>query len=240
MQGTALEITKQAAAELGLLQPSTLVANPVEESQQLFALLNSVGNTLVMYYDWQWLIKTQSITSVANQGAYPPPADYARMLNQTLWDKSGRRPAAGPLSPQSWQRLLNAVTMTGPFVQYRIAAGKVEFLPVPTDAGQELNYQYISDGWVQSYLDPDMRTNMVKQDNDIILFDFWLCVKMLKMKLWQSKGLDTTALASEFAAALDSLTGQDVGAPVLSVAPRPYVPYIDRYNVPDGNWVVGS
>jgi hypothetical protein len=240
MQGTALEIAKQAAAELGLLQPASLVANPVEESQQLYALLNSVGNTLVMYYDWEWLIKTQTIISVAGQGAYAPPADYARMINQTFWDKGQRRPAVGPLSPQKWQRLMNAVAMTGPFTQYRIAAGKVEFVPVPTQAGLELNYQYISDGWVQSYLDPDMQTNMVKQDNDIVSFDFWLCVKFLKMKLWQSKGLDSTALANEFASALDSHMGQDAGAPVLSLANRPRVPYLDVYNVPDGNWVVGS
>ena len=120
-----------------------------------WGLLNAAGNELVQYYDWEFLLKTYSFTSTPGEARYPPPTDYGRMVNQTLWDKSMRRPAYGPLSPQSWQVLTNAVVMAGPFSRYRISGGKVEILPVPAGSDHEFNFQYISNAWVQSYLDPN-------------------------------------------------------------------------------------
>jgi len=240
MEGTALQIARQAAIELGLPAPVELVTSQEETAIQLLGLLNAAGNELITYYDWEFLTRTHSITSVANQGAYPAPSDYDHMLNQTLWDKNMRRPAYGPVSPQGWQVLTNALISVGPFVRYRVSRGNVEFLPVPGQDGLNYNYQYISNGWVNSYLDPSVYTAFVMNDNDVIKLEFWLMVKFLKLKMFQAKGLDTTSLTNDFTRVFDAATGQDHGAPVLGLANNFKTPWLNMSNVPDGNWNTGT
>lgn len=240
MLGTAKQIAIQAASELGLPVPADLVTSREQSSIQMLAMINSAGNELVTLYDWEFLVKTHTILSVANQGSYPRPDDYGRQINQTIWDKNNRRPAFGPVTPQGWQVLTNALISVGPFVRYRVAGRNVEFLPVPKDAGLNYNYQYISSAWVNSYLDPAKNTSMVADDNDVIQFDFWLMVRFLKLKLWQAKGLDTASLASDFNRTMDAVTGQDHGAPVLGLANGYKVPWLNMQNLPDGNWNSGT
>jgi len=240
MEGTALQVAKQAAMELGLPAPAELVTSQEATSIQLLGLLQAAGNELIMAFDWEFLNKTHTITSVADQGQYPAPTDYARMLNQTLWDHNNRRPAYGPVSPQGWQVLTNALISVGPFVRYRIARGMVEFLPVPKDDGRTFNYQYISDGWVQDWQNPTVYKNVITNDLDVVTFDFWLMVKLLKLKMWQAKGLDFTSLLSDFTRVFDAQTGQDHGAPVLGLANSYKTPWLTMYNVPDGNWNTGQ
>lgn len=240
MLGNALQVAKQVASELGLPVPTELVTSQEQTSIQMLALMNAAGNELVSYYDWEFLLKTHSIVSVANQGSYPRPDNYQRQINQTIWDKNNRRPAFGPASPQGWQVLTNALISVGPFVRYRVAGRNVEFLPVPKDGGLNYNYQYVSNGWVQSYLDPEQFTAMVVNDLDTLQFDFWLLVKFLKLKLWQSKGLDTVSLAADFNRTMDATMGQDHGAPVLRLSGGYKVPWLNMQNLPDGNWNSGT
>lgn len=240
MYGTAIQVARQAAIELGLPVPTELVTSLEVTSVQLLGLLTAAGNELVQYYDWEFLLKTHSFTSTAGENKYDRPADFGRMINQTLWDKSMRRPAYGPLSPQSWQVLTNAVVMAGPFSRYRIAGGKVEVLPVPGGSDHEFNFQYISNGWVQSYLDPNAFSGFITNDSDTLLFDFWLLVKFLKLKMWQAKGLDTTSLNSDFTRTFDACTGQDHGAPILNLSRTRNTPFLTMGNVQDGAWNVGN
>lgn len=240
MYGTALQVARQAAMELGLQAPNELVTSQEATNIQLLGLLQAAGNELVMVFDWEFLTKTHVITSVAGQGQYPAPTDYGRMLNQTLWDYGNRRPAYGPVSPQGWQVLTNALISVGPFARYRIARGKTEFLPVPGQDGHIFDYQYISNGWVQDWQNPTVEKNFITNDNDVITFDFWLMVKFLKLKMWQAKGLDISAYLSDFTRVLDAMTGQDHGGPVLGLANSFKTPWLTMYNVPDGNWNTGS
>ena len=71
-----------------------------------------------------------------------------------------------------------------------------------------------------------------------MLFDFWLMVKFLKLKIWQAKGLDTTSLTQDFTRAFDAYTGHDHGAPILAVSRRYVAPWLTVGNLPDGNWNV--
>jgi hypothetical protein len=236
MRGTAIQIAKQAAAELGLPVPTELTTSLDQTSVQMFALLNSAVNELALYYEWQFLLKTATITTVAGQAAYDYPADLGRVINQTVWSNSEARPVAGPVSPANWQRLTSGIVAGGPFSKYRIVGNKIEFLPVPGDNGIIFEYQYISNCAVQSYLDPNAYTSFITNDQDTPLFDYWLLVKLLKLKLWQAKGLDTTSLVNDFSRVMDAFTGQDHGAPVLSLSSRRPIPFLTTNNIPDGSW----
>lgn len=242
MYGTALQIAQQAASELGLPQPDIVVSSTDQNARMFWALMNSAGGELLTYWDWQDMLKEAAIVAVANQAFYPRPSDFLRQLNQTIWDEYNRRPVIGPVSPQGWQALQNSAVSVGPYARYRIMANQVELNPVPTSNGHTYSYNYISQNWVQSGANPNVRLPLVQADGDTPLFDFWLMVKFLKLKMWQAKGLDTTAFMQDFLRVYNQITGQDIGAPVLSLSPRFVGPYISIYNVPDGNWnpVTGS
>jgi len=240
MQGNALQIARQAAMELGLPAPVELVTSKEQTSIQLLGLLNAAGNELLNVFEWQFLNKTFILTTEADKGKYPIPSDVSRIINQTLWDYGNRRPAYGPVSSQGWQVLTNALISVGPFARYRVVDNSIEILPVPKGAGHVFDYQYISNGWVQTFLDPAIFGPFITNDLDTVLFDFWLMVKLLKLKMWQAKGLETTNLVADFTRTLDALTGMDHGAPVLGLANSFKTPWLTMYNVPDGNWNTGQ
>lgn len=239
MPGTALAIAQQAAMELGIPKPLQLATATDETSIQLLALLNSAGAELVTYWEWQFLIHQQTIVTVNGQAAYARPADFNRQVNQTIWDKNNQRPVQGPISSQGWQVLENSLIATGPFARYRITLNEVELNPVPADDGLEFNYIYVSGFWLEDGLNPGTYSDMIMNDLDQPLFDFWLMVKFLKLKLWEAKGLDTQALRDDFMRAFNNLTGQSQGGAILRLTPSRGFPYITVGNVPDGNWNVG-
>jgi hypothetical protein len=240
MQGNAIQIARQAAMELGLPAPKELVTSQEAQSIQLLGLLNAAGNELLYVFEWEFLNKTYILNTVAGQGKYPIPSDVSRMINQTNWDMGNRRPVYGPVSSQGWQVLTNALISVGPFARYRIAGGNMEILPVPGQNDHVFDFQYISNGWIQTFLDPNLYVQFITNDLDTPLFDFWLMVKFLKLKMWQAKGLDTTTYAADFVRVLGALTGMDHGAPVLGLANSFKTPWLTMYNVPDGNWNTGQ
>jgi hypothetical protein len=240
MQGNALQIAKQAAMELGLPVPTELVTSQEQSSIQMLGLLNAAGNELLNLFEWQFLLKTFILNTVAGLGKYAIPSDVSRIINQTMWDYGNRRPAYGPVSPQGWQILTNALISVGPFARYRVVDNSIEILPIPGQSNHVFDFQYISNGWVHNYLDPDQYTSFILNDLDTPLFDFWLMVKLLKVKLWQAKGLDVSSYLSDFMRTLDALTGMDHGAPVLGLANTFKTPWLTTWNVPDGNWNTGQ
>jgi hypothetical protein len=240
MQGSVIDIARQTAMELGLPAPTELVTSKEQTSIQLLGLMNAAGNELLTMFEWQFLNKTYILKTVAGLGKYPIPADVSRMINQTQWDYGNRRPMYGPVSSQGWQVLTNALISVGPFARYRVVDNSMEILPVPGQNDHVFDFQYISNGWIKTFLDPNMYVSFITNDLDTPLFDFWLMVKFLKLKMWQAKGLDTTTYAADFVRVLGALTGMDHGAPVLGLANSFKTPWLTMYNVPDGNWNTGQ
>jgi len=234
MRGTALKIVQQACGELGLPVPAYGLASQDQTTIQLFALLNSCGNEMLNWMDWQFLIKDHEITTNGTDVAYPRPSDFNSQINQTIWDKGMRRPVRGPLSPQQWSAIKNRIVSVGPFIMYRINGDMVEFNRNP--GADTIVYQYVSNGWVEQYDNPAIHSQMIANDNDIVTYEFWLMVKMLKMRMWGAKGLDSSALKKEFDTLYDAITGQDQGAPILNMSPRVRGALITSNNVPDGNY----
>src|SRR5262245_12908250 len=110
---TSASIVNAVAAEVASIQASVDVFTSVDATFfQLRTLLNSCGQELVSYYDWQKLIKLHSFTTVVppDTGDYSLPSDFERMINQTGWTPTNvglGLPLGGPLSPQDWQYIVN-------------------------------------------------------------------------------------------------------------------------------------
>ena len=235
---SAVDILKQLSAELGIPQQTTVVNSGNVQGSQLLAHLNSSGNELQLYYPWSQFQKTWEWTSVAGQDNYDLPADWRYFIDQTQWDKTNRWPLMGPKSPQEWQWLKNGIVATFPRTRYRVIGSKFYILPTPA-VGSLFSFamEYISGNWVSSAGTP---RNMITTDGDICQYDPWLLIKFAKMKWLNTKNLDPNGVAtSEFTRVFESLTGKDVGAPVLSLTPIQTPMYIGPQSVPDGSWQVG-
>jgi hypothetical protein len=239
MRGTVLEIIQQTCAELGLPVPNEAVSSKDSNNVQLVALLNAAGYELAQTFQWQFLDRLGIITTVADQDAYDLPSDFEKIINQTLWSSSLElTPVRGPMSPQVWQSIKNGSLGSPVYQSFRIQGSQLIVDPVPGDDGEIYNFEYISNGWVQAFDDPDVYRATIINDGDIPLFDKYLLIKYLKVKMWQAKGLNTTAYDTDLARIYDAITSGDKGAPVLNLSHQHYGRYITGDNVPDGNWRV--
>ena len=216
MQGTAIQVIKQASAELGLGMPVSAVGSREVQAVQMLALLNASGNDLCRMYEWQALRRTGTIPLVAGVSSYALPTDFSKLINDTLWEQSDVSSVSGPVSPRAWAYLNNSLTLA-PDYCFVIKNGQFQFAP-PPGADGIITYEYVSEGWVQDATVPSTRRSLIENDLDVVLFDFWLVVKVLKVKLWQAKGLDTTALQRELARHFSDVCAQDHAAPALSLS----------------------
>lgn len=236
---TALQILSQVAGEIGLPRPVTIVGVDNVQSVQLLSLLNSAGNELFLYYNWEQLVREWLITTTAATD-YPVPADLSHFTDQTQWDRSNHWPLMGPKSPQEWAWLKGSLVSTQPRLRYRIANDNLKIFPAPT-VGLSLAMEYVSTDWVQSTsvaADPvyGANTSLVTLDADIVYYNPWLIIKFIKYKFYELKGLATNGVQADFVRIFESLTGKDTGAEILSLAPCRTEFLIDARSIPDGNW----
>jgi hypothetical protein len=242
----ALQVMKQLTGELGLTQPVSISTSDDVQAIQLLALLNSSGNELMLYYPWEQFHKEWVFNTEIDKGEYELPADWNYAIDQTQWDRTDHWPLLGPKSAQEWAWLKGGLLAMAPRLRFRIQENLFKLWPIPSTATSPSQYtlsqEYITRNWVlgQSAEGAPIDTDMAAKDTDILYYDPWLLVKFVKMKFYELKGFDTTSTQAEFMRIFNTLTGKDVGAPILNLAPRPLSQYIGPWSVPDGNWNVGQ
>jgi len=238
----ALQLLNQITSELGLPTTSSIVGSIAVQSAQLLAMLNSAGNELLLYYPWEQFTKEWIITTVSGQGEYPLPDDWSYAKDQTQWDRTNHWPLIGPKSAQEWAWLKGGLLATAPRLRYRIMNDKLSLWPVPVSTSSQPTYtiaqEYVSKNWVIDTTQTP--TDMIVKDSDVVMYDPWLVTKYVKLKFYELKGFKTAGVQSDFQRIFDTLTGKDVGAPILNLSPRPTSQYLGPWSVPDGSWAVGQ
>ena len=243
---SALQVLNQVAGELGLPQVSTVVGIENAQSVQLLSMLNSAGNELLLYYPWEQFRKEWTFNTEDGVGEYEIPADWSYNLDQTQWDRTNHWPLIGPKSAQEWAWLKGGLLAAAPRIRFRIQDNKMKLWPVPS-AGDApgthtISQEYVTRNWVESTdgSGAHVPADMITKDSDVLLYDPWLLGKYVKFKFYELKGFDTTGVQGDFMRIFNTLTGKDVGAPILNMAPRPLSQYLGPWSVPDGSWNVGQ
>jgi len=167
---------------------------------------------------------------VCAQTAYDLPADFETITNRTHWDKSKHWEMLGPEDAQQWQWLKSGYISTGPRVRWRILDGQFQIWPV-MNTNEYLGWEYRSKGWARS--DTGAIKNSFTVDTDTTVYDDRLVVLSTKLKYFQVKSFDTTALSQDYARYLSVCKANDKGAPNLSFAPYPSKVLIGYANIPD-------
>jgi hypothetical protein len=167
---------------------------------------------------------------VLAQTAYSLPPDFERITNRTQWDKTKRWESLGPEDAQQWQWLKSGYISTGPRIRWRILDNQYQIWP-PMNTQEYLGWEYKSKGWARSAA--GVVQNSFTADTDTTVLDDRLIVLSTKLKYFQVKSFDTTALQQDYMRYLSVCKAQDKGAPNLSFAPYPAKVLIGYGNIPD-------
>jgi hypothetical protein len=167
---------------------------------------------------------------VCAQTAYDLPADFETITDRTHWDKSKHWEMLGPEDAQQWQWLKSGYISTGPRIRWRILDNQFQIWPV-MNTNEYLGWEYKSKGWARA-ADGSIK-NSFTADSDTTVLDDRIMVLYTKLKYFQVKSFDTTALMQDYQRYLTVAKANDKGAPNLSFAPYPSKVLIGYANLPD-------
>jgi hypothetical protein len=170
----------------------------------------------------------QSVTF--SRTIYPLPPDYETITDNTHWDKTKHWQMLGPVDAQQWQWLKSGYISTGPRVRWRILGNEFQIWP-PYNTQEYLGFEYRSKGWARA-ADGTVK-NSFTADTDTTVFDDTVLVLATKLKYFQIKSFDTTALQQDYMRYLNVAKANDKGSATLSFAPAPSAVLIGWANIPD-------
>lgn len=147
-----LTIVQSVANRTKLLStPDSVIGSGNDDVQQVKALLDKLGNSLARQYDWSFLRKQQSISTVASQEEYAistvfSDGDFRKLVSDTEWDNTNSR-ALIKANAAEWQFINNAVGATTGVTRviYR-RGGNLLINPIPSSV-DTLIVEYVSKYW---------------------------------------------------------------------------------------------
>ena len=161
---------------------------------------------------------------------YPLPPDYETITDNTHWDKTKHWQMLGPVDAQQWQWLKSGYISTGPRVRWRILGNEFQIWP-PYNTQEYLGFEYRSKGWVRNAAGDVL--NYFQNDSDTSVLDDSIIALLTKLKYFQIKSFDTTALQQDYSRYLSVAKANDKGSATLSFAPQPSAVLIGWANIPD-------
>ena len=217
MSLTCLQIVQSACRRIGILSPNAAVSSTDPQIIQLLELANEEGQEQAFRYPWEALQNEATFTTVAAQVQCTIAScttGFAYIVNDTIWNRTLRRPVYGPKSQQDWQQS-KAMQINGPFNAFRIINDVINFYPVPV-AGQSCYFEYITDSWVNTStggVSPvwtnDADTPKI-DDQLIILGTIWR---------WKAaKGLDYAEDFAKYERRIQDVMARDAGKQTLNLA----------------------
>lgn len=234
MSLSVLQIIQTACRRIGILAPNAAVSSTDPQIIQLLALSEEEGQELGERYPWQALQKEAAFTTVAAETQTAVSAitsGFEYIVNDTIWNRTLRRPVYGPKSQQGWQQA-KAMQINGPWNSFRIMGDSILFNPIPA-AGQSCYFEYITDNWIATSVGGT--SSIWTNDADTPLLDDQI-ITMGTIWRWKAaKGLDYSEDFTKYERRVTDMMGRDGGKPVLNMAGAndSIQPAI---LVPRGNW----
>lgn len=180
-------------------------------------------------------VLTIGYVGLENQGSIQTITgpDFLNVANETMWDRTTRRPVYGPKMQAEWQQL-KAQLMQGPWWQYRIRGNQVLFIPPPSP-GDQIYFEWTSTYWVAVTGTTVGAQASYVLDTDVSLLD----ERTLTLDtLWRYKSAKGLAYSEDFDKAEDAimdLMSRDGSKPRLNLAGAQSDIY-PGVLVPAGNW----
>jgi hypothetical protein len=229
-----LTIVQSAAPRIGVATPTAVATSTDLQVIQLLALLNEEGAELGARWEWQSLLSETTFTTLAteSQGAISTIAPNMKyILNDTIWNRTLRRPLFGPMTPQRWQQL-KAMSMQGPWNQWRIRGGNLLMTPVPA-AGQTCYFEYVSKAWALSVALADKVA--FTADDDTSKLDEDIMALGLIWRFKAAKGFSYAEDFNKYERRVVDAMAQDGTKDTLNMGDSRYDIY-PGITIPSGSW----
>lgn len=213
-----LTVAQAVAEEVGMTAPSAVVGSSNKTAKQLLRLINRSGKRLAKR-NWAVLQKENAFTT--SGAAYEDlPSDFARFLDETVWDRSSYWQLRGPLSAAEWQVKKSALVATATLrSNFRIKpltrVNKFYIDPTPS-SGLSMVFEYASTQWVKASDNASGKTEYAL-DTDISLIDEELIELDVVWRLLRRKGQDYTEEYDEAQKAVEQAFAEDGGARILDM-----------------------
>ena len=212
---SVLQIVQTACRRIGILAPTLAMGSTDQQIIQLVALCEEEGQDLADRYPWEALQTEALFTTVAAQvqtalATTAPGFNY--IVNETIWNRTLRRPIYGPTSEQDWQQK-KAVQLNGPFNSFRIIGDVINFYPTPA-AGQVCAFEYISRNWVNTGTTSSATWLL---DADTPKINDQLLVMGLIWRWKAAKGLDYSEDYAKYERRVADSMARDAGKPRLNM-----------------------
>ena len=232
---TILSIAQAATGRIGLLPPSTLIGNTDATAVQILALLNEEVLEQTTK-PWQVLKAQANWVSLATEAQGSISTLFPNMLsitNDTLWNRSLKRPIFGPLSAQQYAQN-KAFYQTGPWSQYYIEQGIMMFYPAPV-AGQAIWAEYQTN--LVANLFAGGQGSAFVDDRDSCIVDEEMVTLGIIWRFKAAKGLEYAEDVNKYENRRDDLLARDATKPVLNLDGTGF-DILPGIFVPAGSWSV--
>jgi hypothetical protein len=218
---TLINMVVEAAAEIGLPEPASVIGNPDNNVRQMLRAANKSGQILAREYDWQDLLTEHTfVTTAAEAQVGALPTDFDHFSNGTMFNRTTQREVIGPITPEDWQREKSTVTGLTVYDAFRIRGNDLLLTPTPP-AGETIAYEYIKKHWVDTYpLDGVCNAEAFVTDQDTIIFPERLVVLGIIWRFLAMKGLQYGEQRSAYSSEVLKTMGRDGGAPRLPMGRR--------------------
>jgi len=170
-----------------------------------------------------------TISTIISAGDFD--ASAVRITNETMWNRTQRRPVFGPLTARAYQAL-QASPVTGPFDQYRFRGNELIFDPAPTGF-ETIAFEYISNHWGQS--SGGTTQDAWAADTDIGRISEKIMATGIIWRWKQAKGLAYAEDYNKYERRVADAVAREATKPVLDLAGG-LAEYQPGLFVPQGNW----
>jgi hypothetical protein len=225
---TALTITG-IPSTAGLDTTYLVVGNGFPNATYITSVDSATQVTVAQYSD----VAATGGTIYFQKVKYDLPDDYDSIVPRTQWDKSKHWEMLGPESAQQWEWLLSGYISTGPRIRWRLYGNYFQIWPGNSTA-EYLGFEYRSKGWARAAA--GTVKNSFTVDTDTCIYPDRVMVLSTKLKYFQAKGFDTTALYRDYMTEFDTSVAQNTSSANLSFAPRPGNVLIGYDNIPDSGY----
>lgn len=235
-------LTGSCVAGSNIVTPSSLAGLAVGQILTMNGLPNNAAIatigistvTLVTPYVASATENNQPLT--VSQVLYPLPADFERIIDNTLWDRTRFWAMRGAQSPQEWQVYKSsAIGRASIQRRWRITqVNNVDFFtidPAPTDNGSYLVFEYTSNAWCQSATGTKQTQWMADTDTGII--DEFLMRLGVIWRVLDRLGMNYLTARDDYERMVNKASAQDGGAATLNMAPSNHLTLIGPWNLPE-------
>lgn len=219
-------------------KPTVIAASADPSILQMLELINEAGQELAARAAWQVLTAEATFLTLATevQGTIQnlAGAGYLFTINETMWNRTQRRPIFGPKSPSEWQNL-KAQFSSGPWTSWRLRGNQFLAFPIPA-AGQSVFFEWVTKFWATDVTGVTPKSGFTV-DGDVALLD----ERIITLDaLWRFKRANKLSYDEDYQKAQDAINDaitRDGAKPRLNLTGQPneLQPVV---LVPIGNWGV--